>query len=658
MNKYLSRITLLVLLLLIMAVPGQEVWAHANLVRSTPGQGSAQPTSPPVFVLDFSEPLDREFTNIEVTNLEGDTVVEGPGEVDPDNDWRLFFEPGDLPDGTYSVLWYVRSSVDGHITSGTIGFSVGDSPPASPLPALGEPLPAEELPVPFDVLVRWISYVAAALSVGGVFFGLLVWIPAYQTGFSTEADKRVVLFIKRQIRVGVLVLMGATILFLIVQAVLASSAGGGLPALDTVVSLLTARTGALLTGRIALLVAVLLLVSQLRGAAEKSPVMWYVSALLCAGVLVTFSLQSHGAALNSPVATIAVWLHILTASIWVGGLTLLWLSLRWLKQNKQAGVDLVRRFSWVALVTVGLLVYSGIVNGLLHVKNFEALTSTVYGWELVVKVVVFAIVIVFAALNLAAVRIGLPNLVHRVVRHVPVEIAGALVILLAAGALTATPPALEALMAQQRLGLVDRVSEDDVDLTMWVAPGQVGDNEFGIDIFDERPNVERVEPQVLLRFRRPGDPFNETQIETDSQDGIRYRANGSFLSEEGIWEIEVILRRRGFNDVRHTFEVDAMAINPVTPTNESIIEGRLIYLEACAPCHGESGLGDGPAAASFVPRPANLTQHAAPGIHSDDELFDWISNGLPWSEVMPAFGDVYTTTERWHLINYLRTLEP
>jgi copper transport protein len=83
--------------------------------------------------------------------------------------------------------------------------------------------------------------------------------------------------------------------------------------------------------------------------------------------------------------------------------------------------------------------------------------------------------------------------------------------------------------------------------------------------------------------------------------------------------------------------------------------GARLYRENCAVCHGPEGRGDGPAAPSLVPRPADLTVHAP--MHTDGELFWWITNGLPGT-AMPAFRNRLTEPERWHIVNFLRTLTP
>ena len=55
------------------------------------------------------------------------------------------------------------------------------------------------------------------------------------------------------------------------------------------------------------------------------------------------------------------------------------------------------------------------------------------------------------------------------------------------------------------------------------------------------------------------------------------------------------------------------------------------------------------------PRPADLTVHGVPGVHTDAQLFDWITNGLPGTR-MPAWKPIISDTNRWNLVNYIRFL--
>ena len=91
----------------------------------------------------------------------------------------------------------------------------------------------------------------------------------------------------------------------------------------------------------------------------------------------------------------------------------------------------------------------------------------------------------------------------------------------------------------------------------------------------------------------------------------------------------------------------------VGPTASSIGRGRDLFAVHCAPCHGSAGRCDGPAGADLLQFPADLTAaHTAD--HTPGDLFWWITHGLGLS--MPAFGDQLSVTERWDLVNFVRTL--
>jgi mono/diheme cytochrome c family protein len=98
-------------------------------------------------------------------------------------------------------------------------------------------------------------------------------------------------------------------------------------------------------------------------------------------------------------------------------------------------------------------------------------------------------------------------------------------------------------------------------------------------------------------------------------------------------------------------------VNPIPPNAASIAKGEAIYAARCVACHGESGKGDGPVGLTLNPRPADLTVHAVPGVHTDAQLYEWITNGFPGS-VMPHFAKVLSDEDRWNLVNFIRTFAP
>jgi mono/diheme cytochrome c family protein len=93
--------------------------------------------------------------------------------------------------------------------------------------------------------------------------------------------------------------------------------------------------------------------------------------------------------------------------------------------------------------------------------------------------------------------------------------------------------------------------------------------------------------------------------------------------------------------------------NPVPPTDESIAMGRMNYSTHCQNCHGERGDGKGPRADSLSIAPSDFTDAHAMSLVTDGELFWKISHGR---RPMPAFRDKLSDTERWQLVDFIRTL--
>ena len=94
--------------------------------------------------------------------------------------------------------------------------------------------------------------------------------------------------------------------------------------------------------------------------------------------------------------------------------------------------------------------------------------------------------------------------------------------------------------------------------------------------------------------------------------------------------------------------------NPFPPTPESLQTGAATYAQVCQACHGETGMGDGPAGAGLVPPPADLLVHVP--LHGDADLFRFIRDGIPNTAMTPQ-RDSLTEEQIWHVVNYIRTLE-
>jgi mono/diheme cytochrome c family protein len=94
--------------------------------------------------------------------------------------------------------------------------------------------------------------------------------------------------------------------------------------------------------------------------------------------------------------------------------------------------------------------------------------------------------------------------------------------------------------------------------------------------------------------------------------------------------------------------------NPMPGDESSIIRGRELFAIHCQMCHGETGQGTGPIAAFLIRyKPANLTSDVVQS-KSDGSIFLTISNGLDGR--MPPLNENLTVSERWDVVNYVRTL--
>lgn len=96
--------------------------------------------------------------------------------------------------------------------------------------------------------------------------------------------------------------------------------------------------------------------------------------------------------------------------------------------------------------------------------------------------------------------------------------------------------------------------------------------------------------------------------------------------------------------------------NPISADANSIAQGRTLFEQNCASCHGRTGVP--PKGLNLNPYPLDLTVHAPQ--HPDGQLFNFISKGVPGSAMRAwGSGDGKLTDEQiWHLVNYLRTLTP
>jgi mono/diheme cytochrome c family protein len=112
---------------------------------------------------------------------------------------------------------------------------------------------------------------------------------------------------------------------------------------------------------------------------------------------------------------------------------------------------------------------------------------------------------------------------------------------------------------------------------------------------------------------------------------------------------------------KNTWELPADADktkNPVPTSEESVAKGKELYLERtkgnCVFCHGETGSGNEANFPRLRRKPADLTNKERMSAMTDGELFWKITKGI--TGIMPSMEKRLTEEERWHVVNYIRTL--
>jgi mono/diheme cytochrome c family protein len=88
--------------------------------------------------------------------------------------------------------------------------------------------------------------------------------------------------------------------------------------------------------------------------------------------------------------------------------------------------------------------------------------------------------------------------------------------------------------------------------------------------------------------------------------------------------------------------------------------GQSKFQTLCATCHGQTGRGDGPAAAALRPQPRDMSDDEWQESVDDDFLRTVIRNGgtaVGLSPMMTPFGHALNDEEIENVVAYIRTLD-
>ncbi|HJQ13973.1 MAG TPA: copper resistance protein CopC, partial [Anaerolineales bacterium] len=541
MKKHWYWIFILVILYSAWAVPAAS--AHALLVRSTPA-ANAVLLQPPVQVeIFFSEPLEEELSSIRVFDSNNISVDAGDVRVDPSDPTRLTVTLHALADGVYTVSWTVVSSIDGHQTTGSFPFAVGDAN-AEAVNAIPQ---SSNFRLPFSTLFsKFVMLVSLALLLGNRLFTALVWTPAIRANINDVIKPPVWDTFYRLGLVGMLISIGIGMLAQGGQSTGSELAAPWNPELGRILT--ETRLGVIWLTRLVLVI----LAVWLAGHKESQWKAWGSFGVNLA-LLFTVTLTSHAATEPRPfLPMLADWLHLVGMAFWLGGLVYFFTAVRHLYQldgelRTRLTSLLAGRFSIHAILFVGLIGLTGIYSAYLRVGSWNGLVTSLYGHTLLIKQVFVAGLLAIAATNLLVISPQLKrervqggantNVVTKFRKLLVFELIFAGLLLASVSFLTYIPPAK---LASTTPDLTASARVDDLAIDISISPGRIGQNTFTLRISADGEPL-RTANKVLLRFTPEQENIAASDLELISQGDGAFTAKGTYLSVPGDWQVQAIV---------------------------------------------------------------------------------------------------------------------
>jgi putative copper resistance protein D len=290
-------------------------------------------------------------------------------------------------------------------------------------------------------------------------------------------------------------------------------------------------------------VAVVLALSLFRPV-PKAIQLVVAALLLCLPAMVGHAGATPG--LSGDIHLASDMLHLLTAGAWLGSLPAFVLLIWQAQQNPDPAwgdfaARATRRFSTVAILSVSVLLASGLVNSWNLLSSPRDLLTTDYGRLIAMKAALFALMLAIAAVNRFYLTPRLPErtAMRGLQRNSLAEILLGLCVLGFVGALgTLSPTAHTHATAEPPDVAFVHIHAPEAMADVTIAPGRPGPVQTTIRVMREDLAVFPVKA-VHLRLEPPSPTHPALEREgTDLGDGL-WQVNEITIPEPGIWTVKV-----------------------------------------------------------------------------------------------------------------------
>jgi copper resistance protein D len=246
----------------------------------------------------------------------------------------------------------------------------------------------------------WFQLIFLTLCIGTL--DCRLWVLDAAAGAGIPSQEKILVRLRQSFGIGIAALVACSIADLLIGT--AEMSGSPFPAIFSLLPMVILKThfGRVWLIRIAALI--LLAMSAQAGARYRDSRGLLIFMLILALIIsMTESASGHASdAGDFSVAEITDWLHLLAASVWGGGLfalAVVILPVLVRQGDRTAIAGVARRFSRMAGVAVGIIAVTSLYNIWSYVGSFGALWKTAYGLTALAKIVLFLVLIQFAAFN-------------------------------------------------------------------------------------------------------------------------------------------------------------------------------------------------------------------------------------------------------------------
>lgn len=585
-------------------------FAHAQLLETSPATGSTVATQPAEVIFEFNQAVGGTLGAVRVYDAQGNEVDDlNVSHPDSNEHWMGVGLKPHLPDGTYTATYRVISA-DTHIVYGGLVFNIGHAgaaPKFTVAGLIGRNRSGEVTALAFG-LVRGLDYLTIALLLGGLAFLLIVWRPGLATLAGAEPQWRAAarMFAERmRLLLSVAVVLGVvvSVLGLLLQG--ASAAGVSLWASlsNTIVqNTLESRFGTawglraidwVLLGVLLAVAARLTRRARTRSRADPNattdaseaaattqanvpaltplpprPLLGAI-AIGAAYLAIVPALGGH-ASIQSPTAIFfpADVLHVLAASIWVGGIACLLLALptatRELDRPERSRLLLatLTRFSPLALAAVIAIAATGVVQAYIDVRSLDGLLHTTYGILILAKTALLLALIGLGWVNRERVIPAFRRIVaserppgptgtmaRRTLRG---ELALMLCVLGVTAALVSYAPPIDAASGP----FSTNTTLGPAELEMTVEPARVGLNTIHLYLIDAATGAQFTATKELTATAElPAKHIGPLPLRVTVAGPGHYILSSAALSPGGTWEIQFTDRVSEFEEHTRTVRV-------------------------------------------------------------------------------------------------------